>query len=449
MLFSSLVFFVFWPICFVVWFLAPESKRIWVLILGSLIFYGYWNYYYTLLPLLLTLLAFVIVRFGVQGKYNKKIFLFLGIFLLISPLIYFKYSNFIFATEVTDYELPLGISFITFTLIAYVIDVAKGEYKTKEGLKNLSAYILFFPQLIAGPILRPKNLLPQLKKYSLKQDLNFSLGILFFCIGLLKKIMIADTLSTLVDPVYLDPSSASLTEFLKAFYGFSAQIYFDFSGYTDMAIGIALVFGIRLPINFQSPYLAQSVRDFWRNWHMTLSQWFRDYIYIPLGGNHFGYVRTAFNLILTMTLCGIWHGSGWNFIVWGFVHGLLVSISRKPTDKIFFFHRTFRIFITFHVVSFLWVLFRADSLSHAINFYLLFLDSIFLNELSNSLVNILITFFFIISFLLFHKYDSYKYIERLNAKLNLTQKICFFLLSIVLVVVFSSGSSGDFIYFDF
>ena len=355
MLFSSLVFFIFWPIAFIIWRLTPSSKSIWTLILVSLIFYGYWNYSYTFLPIFLTFIGFLTVLIIQKFPKNKKKITPTPITFLVTPLLYFKYSNFIFSRTISEYALPLGISFITFTLIAYIVDVVRGDYNHPEGMKNLSAYILFFPQLIAGPILRPHELIPQLKKPMLWKDLKIFLGLFIFSIGLLKKVMLADTLATFVDPVFLNPSDATFNQFLIAFYGFSAQIYFDFSGYTDMAIGIALVFGIKLPINFNSPYISYSIQEFWRRWHMTLSRWFRDYIYIPLGGNRSGYSRTAFNLIITMTLCGIWHGAGWNFILWGFVHGLLVLLTRNsttPTNKI---NNFLKISLTFHLVTFLWI----------------------------------------------------------------------------------------------
>ena len=445
MLFSSLAFFIFLPICFLLWRLTPKSKRLWLLILASLVFYGYWNYSYTLLPIFLTLIGFLTVTAYREYPKKKKLILFIGLTILILPLFYFKYANFIFARTVSDLDLPLGISFITFTLIAYIVDVARGEYKTPEGMKNLSAYILFFPQLIAGPILRPVELITQLKKKISWNDLYIILGLFIFCIGLLKKVMIADTLATFVDPVYLNPSLASFNDFIIAFYGFSAQIYFDFSGYTDMAIGVALIFGIKLPINFDSPYSSHSIQEFWRRWHMTLSRWFRDYVYIPLGGNRTGSSRTALNLVITMTLCGIWHGAGWNFIIWGFVHGLLVLFSRNSSPSKNKFRNILKISLTFHLVTILWVFFRADSLSHAFEIFGLFMNSVPQFNFYESLIFLLA----VTTFFMTHHFDKYEVFVKLNQKLKTSYKILFIGLSLILCVLFSNGSSGEFIYFDF
>ena len=257
--------------------------------------------------------------------------------------------------------------------------------------------------------------------------------------------MIADTLATFVDPVYFDPSQASFNDFIIAFYGFSAQIYFDFSGYTDMAIGVALIFGIKLPINFNSPYSSHSVQEFWRRWHMTLSRWFRDYVYIPLGGNRAGSSRTALNLVITMTLCGIWHGAGWNFIVWGLVHGLLVLFSRNSSPSKSKFRNILKISITFHLVTILWVFFRADSLSHAFEIFGLFMNSVPQFNFYESLIFLLIATVFFIT----HHFDKYEVFVKLNRKLKTSYKILFIGLSLLLCVLFSNGSSGEFIYFDF
>lgn len=445
MLFSSLAFFIFWPISFLLWRLTPSSQRLWLIIFASLIFYGYWNYYYTFLPIFLTLIGFLTIRAVQNYPQKQKAIITIGLILLISPLLYFKYSNFIFSRIITEYDLPLGISFITFTLIAYIIDVIKGEYKNPEGMKNLSAYILFFPQLIAGPILRPKELLPQLKKSISWVDLNILLGVFIFCIGLFKKVIIADTLAIFVDPVYLSPSQASFNEFIFAFYGFSAQIYFDFSGYTDMAIGVALVFGINLPINFNSPYSSHSIQEFWRRWHMTLSRWFRDYVYIPLGGNRDGNFRTAINLIITMTLCGIWHGAGWNFLIWGFAHGLLVLFSRNSLPSHNNFKNLLKISFTFHLVTLLWVFFRANDFNHAFEIFNLFFNS---SPVFN-LFEIVIFISLLVMFFLTHKYDKFDYFLALEKRLKTPTKLLFIGVSFILCVLFTNGSSGEFIYFDF
>src|SRR6185437_9531767 len=205
--------------------------------------------------------------------------------------------------------LPLGISFVTFTLTAYVVDVYRGRFRVERNLVKMRGYVLFFPHLIAGPILRPHELLPQLGHLRRALGARFTLGVALFAIGLVKKVIFADTISVLVDHVYHESGVVSGWEYLLAVHGFSMQIYCDFSGYTDMAIGLAYILRIRLPTNFRRPYISSSIVEFWRRWHITLSFWLRDYLYIPLGGNRQGRSRQMLNLLITMVLGGLWHGA--------------------------------------------------------------------------------------------------------------------------------------------
>src|SRR5215211_341646 len=263
--------------------------------------------------------------------------------------------------------LPIGISFFTFQAITYVVDVYRGVTPAAS-LVEVAILQAFFPHIVAGPIVRANELLPQLRTPRDPRSVLAGPAIFLIVGGIVKKTVVADELARrVVDPVYSDPSAHSASELLLAFYGFAAQIYCDFSGYTDMAIGLALLLGYQLPQNFNRPYLALSLQDFWRRWHMTLSRWLRDYLYIPLGGNRDGPRRTYRNLMITMLLGGLWHGAAWTFVIWGGIHGSAMSAERWWRER---FHG-FRLpawlawLITFHVVCLAWVFFRAPDLGTA------------------------------------------------------------------------------------
>jgi alginate O-acetyltransferase complex protein AlgI len=263
--------------------------------------------------------------------------------------------------------LPIGISFFTFQAISYVVDVYRGETRAAP-LIDVAILQAFFPHIVAGPIVRANELLPQLRTPRDPRAVLAGPGILMIVGGLVKKTVIADELARrIVDPVYSDPGAHSGGEVLLAFYGFAAQIYCDFSGYTDMAIGLALLLGYQLPQNFNGPYLALSLRDFWRRWHMTLSRWLRDYLYIPLGGSRKGRAKTYRNLMITMLLGGLWHGASWTFALWGGIHGTALSAERFARERF----PGFRLpvwaawLVTFHVVCVAWVFFRAPDLQTA------------------------------------------------------------------------------------
>jgi D-alanyl-lipoteichoic acid acyltransferase DltB (MBOAT superfamily) len=263
--------------------------------------------------------------------------------------------------------LPIGISFFTFQAITYVVDVYRGETPAAL-LVDVAILQAFFPHIVAGPIVRANELLPQLRTPRDPRAVLAGPAIFLILGGLVKKTVVADELARrVVDPVYSDPSAHSASELLLAFYGFAAQIYCDFSGYTDMAIGLALLLGYQLPQNFNRPYLALSVQDFWRRWHMTLSRWLRDYLYIPLGGNRHGRAKTYRNLMVTMLLGGLWHGAAWTFVLWGGIHGGALSAERWARERF----AGFRLpawaawFVTFHVVCVAWVFFRAPDLATA------------------------------------------------------------------------------------
>ncbi|MDJ0690389.1 MAG: MBOAT family protein [Xenococcaceae cyanobacterium MO_188.B32] len=387
MLFNSYEFiFIFLPITIVLFFglikiRSLTGAKVWLL-LSSLFFYGYWKITY--LPLLL----FSVIGNYYFGKYinysslgskKAKVLLVGGICFNLIILGYYKYANFfltsfnqIFHTSwvVPEILLPLAISFYSFTQIAYLVDAYHGQ--TKDRQYNLLDYTLFvtvFPQLIAGPILRHDELIPQFKKLNnfIFNHKNMAIGITWFTLGLAKKVLIADKLSPWVEVVF---SNADGVTFIEAWIGalsYTFQLYFDFSGYSDMAIGLGWMLNISLPINFNSPYKAISISDFWRRWHITLSNFLRDYLYIPLGGNRKGKIRQYTNLLVTMLLGGLWHGAGWTYIIWGGMHGLFLIINHSWRKLGITLPKILGWLITFNAVIFSWVLFRASSLSDAMS----------------------------------------------------------------------------------
>lgn len=266
--------------------------------------------------------------------------------------------------------LPVGISFYTFQAISYVVDVHRGDVRSAP-LLDVAVFLSFFPQLVAGPIVRAKEFLPQLQRDRLDDEVDSANAAWLIGRGLFKKVVVATYLGdTVVDPVFAAPDEAGKIELLQAMYGYAIQIYADFSGYTDIAIGIALLLGFRFPMNFDNPYRSTSIREFWRRWHMTLSNWLRDYLYVPLGGNRGGSLLTYRNLMLTMMLGGLWHGAAWTFVAWGTLHGAALVAERAMGEGAARSRLgvVVRWLVTFHLVCFAWVLFRAETFGHAADF---------------------------------------------------------------------------------
>lgn len=351
------------------------------LVFASLFFYGYWDPVYLLL-----IGSSIVVNFTLANRIretqHKQGYLYTGILFNLGLLGYFKYADFFIdnvnmalASQIPELNivLPLAISFFTFQQVAYLVDTKNGECE-ESGFLSYCLFICFFPQLIAGPIVHHKEMMPQFDQTgkSRIQARNVTLGLMIFAIGLFKKVVLADALAQYVDPVF----HLSLTQevsFSAAWLGslaYTFQLYFDFSGYCDMAIGAALLFNIVLPINFNSPYKAVNIQDFWRRWHMTLSRWFRDYVYVKLGGNRVGKLLTLRNVFLTAFVSGIWHGAGWTFVIWGAMHGLAMVVHRLYSDHLAFaLPRWVAWLLTFLFVNFAWVVFRAESLTSALNIY--------------------------------------------------------------------------------
>ena len=330
------------------------------------------------------LLAGAIYR-NKEKKGLRKFLVTLSLLIDLGLLGYFKYTNFFagMVAQMLEYNfqpwdifLPVGISFFTFQSLSYTIDVYRGNLKPLPSILDYAFYVSFFPQLVAGPIVRASDFAPQIRKPIVITNDMFARGVYFIMIGLFKKAVISDYISlNFVDRVFDNPSLYSGLENLLGIYGYAMQIYCDFSGYSDMAIGIALLLGFHFPLNFNAPYSAVSITDFWRRWHISLSTWIRDYIYISLGGNRKGKVRQYFNLILTMLLGGLWHGASLNFIAWGGMHGVALAahkifstgvLKHKRDYKSKGICRIFGVFITFNFVCFTWLFFRNTSFDTSI-----------------------------------------------------------------------------------
>ena len=396
MVFSSHLFiFYFLPLALTASLLAPRRMWLGVLTIFSYVFYGWANPAFVLLMLLSTMIDYFCglriyesmtkrVRSGHTSRPRReKVFLWIAMTSNMTLLGFFKYFNFAaenyrsvtqwlgvsspdFFLEVT---LPLGISFYTFQSMSYTIDIYRGEAQAMRSFTGFAAFVSMFPQLVAGPIVRFQTVARQLRRPDRSWN-AFARGVACFSLGLGKKVLLANPCGKVADTLF-GVSDAGMMDSWLGLFAYSFQIYFDFSGYSDMAIGLGLMLGFRFPINFNAPYCARSITDFWQRWHITLSTWLRDNLYIPLGGNRFSLSRTYVNLFVVMLLGGLWHGASWNFVIWGSVHGLLLAAERAmPRRSLWSGWPHFaQVGVTFVIVSLLWVFFRAPDLPGAIEFY--------------------------------------------------------------------------------
>ncbi len=383
MLFNSLQFVLFYIVVTILYFQLRHRGRIWLLLLASSYFYLVFKPIYILI-LLVTIVVDYFAGIWIaktEGK-KRKWLLILSLISNIGFLAFFKYWNFLnnnltillglvgIQNPLPDYalELPIGLSFHTFQAMSYTIEVYRKNQKPEKDFVIYSLYVMFYPQLVAGPIERPQNLLPQFHtniKYNFE---NLKAGLMMMAWGLFKKVVIADRLSVMVDYCYDNPTSFSGLTLLVATIFFAFQIYCDFSGYSDIAIGAARTMGFKLMTNFDAPYLSKSISEFWRRWHISLSTWFKDYLYIPLGGNRVGEMRLYVNYLIVFTVSGLWHGAAWTFIIWGFLHGfyLVFAIIRKKYFSIKFPEiPLLSVITTFVLVTVAWVFFRAKGLGNA------------------------------------------------------------------------------------
>ncbi len=385
MLFHSFPFLVLFAVTFTVyWSIKDKRLRVFSLLVASIVFYAQWNPLLVLLIVFSALFDFQMARWieVCETPFRRKALLTVSIFTSLGLMAYFKYTNFLVESvfsaahflgiesqaPVFRVVLPLGISFYTFETISYVVDVYRGRIKAERNFPDYALFLMFFPHLIAGPIVRPGHFLPQVKRIKYLNWQRVQAGAQLFLLGLVKKVVIADQLANLVDPVFASPGAYSSGTVWAAVLCYTLQIYCDFSGYSDMAIGLAHTLGFHLPVNFNMPYLSLNIAEFWRRWHISLSTWLRDYLYIPLGGNRRGAARMYCNIMVTMLLGGLWHGAGWTFIFWGLYHGLLLAAHRAIRWPVWLDNKIFvplRILVTFIFVCIGWVFFRAKSLPDA------------------------------------------------------------------------------------
>ena len=385
MLFNSLSYAIFLPIVFFLYWIFPSKYRWVLLLIASYWFYMGWNPQYVFLIFITTLVSYTsgIIIYRSNSKAIKKCTLVCSFMTCFGILFIFKYLNF-FSHSVsvllkainlcitpitTNLLLPVGISFYTFQTVSYIIDIYKGEAEPEYHFGKYAVFVSFFPQLVAGPIERTNDLLPQIKNMPTFSYSQATYGIKLMTWGFFKKMVVADTISMYTLKVFESPRDYHGFALLLSSFLFSFQIYCDFSGYSDIAVGTAKLFGVNLTKNFKSPYFSQSITDFWRRWHISLSTWFRDYVYIPMGGNRKGIVRRHINIIVTFLLSGLWHGADWKFVLWGGAHGtcqILESIVQPyRSKKNTIFLRMVRISITFVICTVAWALFASKSLNDA------------------------------------------------------------------------------------
>lgn len=483
MLFNSMDFLLFFTAVVMLYYILPHKFRWMLLLTSSYIFYMAWRPELILLILFSTFVNyFVSLRIHkIQNKVIKRRWLIFSMVVNFGLLFIFKYMMFINHTFMGLYQslgweypigefniiLPMGISFYTFQAASYTIDIYRGNYKPERNFFKFSLFVTFFPQLVAGPIERADRLLGQLfTKKKFNTD-NISMGIKYMILGYFKKVVIADRAAILVNTVYNSPNDFEGLAFIIATLFFTVQIYCDFSGYSDIAKGCAKLLGIDLMQNFNRPYFSKSIKEFWRRWHISLSTWFKDYLYIPLGGSRVSKPRYYFNLMATFTVSGLWHGANWTFVLWGMLHGAYQVIGDIKNSIFGRFKVKFILFdwismiITFVLVAFAWILFRANNISDGIYIIRNLTSGLsnitnyqYLYELFNSMglqmFEILLVLGSIL-ILIFMEMISYKYeITFLMSKAPVILRFIFYY--VLMIIILGSGvlsSGGEFIYFQF
>ncbi|MBE7413544.1 MAG: MBOAT family protein [Leptospiraceae bacterium] len=463
MLFTSITFLIFFSIVYLIYWSIPSDKgKKWILLLSSFVFYGTWSVSFLFHFLFFVLINYIFSVYLLQHK--SKSILRLAVIINLLNLGVFKYFYFFtdtlyhisgssFFTELSKGSfkilLPLAISFYTFQMLAYVIDSYRGDIKEKESLLDFTIFIMFFPQLIAGPIMRSGDFIPELKKIKPNKEFIYP-GMSFIILGVFKKVLIADSIAGIIDPIWNNPSEYSAISLILSIYGFSWQVYCDFSGYTDIARGVAYLLGFQIPENFKAPYLAESPKDLWRRWHITLATWLRDYLYIPLGGSRTSELRSYFNLIVTFTLGGFWHGANWTYILWGFFHGVMLALERL-TER---FQLTltlqnkagkyFRIVFTYHIFLVGVLFFRSNNMT---SLWVMVKKILTISPGVNATGSETLVYLFILGFLS----QLPQYFDKLPSGIVKYQKPLILFSSIVLLVSIGlySRSGKEFVYFQF
>jgi len=500
MLFNSIDFLIFFPLVAIVYFLIPKKIKYLWLLFASYYFYMCWNVKYAILiatSTIITYLAGIFIE-KVKSVPLKKWIVALSFISNLSILFLFKYFNFMIETinkvltcihinplnVHLSYLLPVGISFYIFQALGYTIDVYRGDIKAEKNPFMYALFVSFFPQLVAGPIERSGNLLNQLRAIGQKKDgegyltcniNNISSGFAMMAWGMFMKMVIADRIAIYVDSVYSSLYQVGTIETVLAAIGFSIQIYCDFAGYSSIAIGAARVMNFTLMENFNTPYFATSINDFWKRWHISLTSWFRDYLYIPMGGNRKGRVRKYLNIMITFLVSGLWHGASWHFVLWGGIHGfyqIVENITKPVREKIckflkvnteVFSFRFGQIIITFCLTAFAWIFFKAESLNQAREFigrmfgnfnpWVLFDDTVYMNGLDVKESNILVVAIAVLFAVDLIRYIKKEDIGAFLLKQNLWFRWAVLIILVVSILVFGeygiNFDSQKFIYFDF
>ena len=466
MLFNSFAFLIFFPMVCLIYFILPYKYRWAFLLVASYYFYMNWKPIYAVLIFGSTLITYIsailVEKFRTDLKL-KKFFLVISLLLNFGILFIYKYFNFINESVFSilsyvnlqwevpnlDILLPVGISFYTFQAVGYTIDVYRGDLKAERHLGIYALFVSFFPQLVAGPIERAKNLLPQFKQSFNVDFERISSGLKIMLWGFFMKLVVADRLSVYVDAVYNNVPQHNGTSLLLATVLFAIQIYCDFAGYSNIAIGAAKIMGYSLMENFRRPYFSRSISEFWKRWHISLSTWFKDYVYIPLGGNRVSTYRHLFNLFITFVVSGFWHGANWTFFIWGALHGifLIVGVLKNKLLKQQNSNHFIDIIITLSMVLFAWIFFRANTISEAfviIEKIFTQHDSLFIDQttLVYSLLGIAIL-------LMKELKDEVGFKISFSKSSNIFVRYVYYLAMLTIILLFGVFDGGQFIYFQF
>ena len=489
MLFTTLDFLIFFIFTLALLFIIKHRKFQHIfLLIASYFFFYYSSNYLIILLIVSTLLDFYVGKaiWNTVDVTKKQILLIVSLVGNLGLLGFFKYSDFAIyqfnylgesfnlASDIPflNLVLPVGISFYTFQTMSYTIDIYRGKLKPSQTLREFALFVTFFPQLVAGPIVRAYEFLPQLReklqksetnqkiKQIIFQNSNLKLGITLIIIGFFKKMFFADNIAPIANEIFSNPYGLESFTIIIGAIAFGLQIYGDFSGYTDIAIGAALILGFKLPINFNKPYFATSPSDFWRRWHISLSSWLRDYLYVPLGGNKKGSKLTYVNLMIVMFLGGLWHGASWNFVIWGVLHGSYLAIHKilvnkfpKLANNIFFKTKSGKIvsiFVTQYLVFLAWIAFRVkdvDAIMYSFTKYIL-LDFEFANTIEFILVHKLAISIMCL-FIIFNFISYRKNMKETISNLKLKYWILILVIPILLILLFYDATPNDFIYFQF
>lgn len=462
MIFNSQEFLIFFSIVIPTFFGLPHKFRKPFILLASYFFYAWWNPFYLVLIIASTITDFIAAKkvYASKKKKNRTKWLIFSIVINFGILFTFKYVNFFAEVfnitqdggKLLDVLLPVGISFYTFQTVSYTIDTYRRKLKPEKSFVDFSLYVAYFPQLVAGPIERAGNILPQFKK-KIKFDANrASQGFTLIVLGLFQKVVIADNLAPFVNAVFNNPSHYQGLSIIIATVFFAFQIYNDFAGYTNIARGTALIMGIKLMRNFNQPYFAHSLKDFWHRWHISLSTWFKDYVYISLGGKKLNVKKWAIAILITFTVSGLWHGANWTFIAWGFLNALVYILETlfrkaKKWESRTKIYRFFRILFTFVIINVLWIFFRANNISDA----LLLLKNITIPDFSIPFDHkwMLVLFILIFFNLIIDYVDSKRELSEWLPTKSSIFRVAFFYVLLIMIIFIGNWHITPFIYFQF